>query len=101
MLLHAALPDCGIYAMCDCAPLATVRMYRSSKQAGERSEAMENAVLEIEYREHMRQLAWMNEHDRQFEQPAKKHPVRQAIARALITLAEMVAPATKREAQTV
>jgi hypothetical protein len=55
--------------------------------------------FDIDYREHQRQVAWVNEHDWQFEQPVKRYPVRQAVAKALIALADALSPATKRETQ--
>jgi hypothetical protein len=75
-------------------------MYRGERQVVvERSETMENAVFEIEYREYMRQMAWVNEHDWQFERPAKQHPVRRAVVKALIALADALTPAARRETQ--
>ena len=63
---------------------------------------MQNPVaMQTAYSEHQSQMAWVNENDWQFERPAKKHPVRQALATALIALANMLTPATKRESQTV
>jgi hypothetical protein len=56
--------------------------------------------FDIDYREHQRQVAWVNEHDWQFERPEKRYPVRQVVAQALITLANSLAPASRQETQT-
>jgi hypothetical protein len=62
---------------------------------------MQNPVaLEVQYGEYRRQAAWINENDWQFERPATRYPVRQAVAKALIGLATMLAPTTKQEART-
>jgi hypothetical protein len=56
--------------------------------------------FDIDYREHQRQVAWINEHDWQFERPVKRHPVRQAMAKVLIALANALTPVPKQERQT-
>jgi hypothetical protein len=56
-------------------------------------------TFDVEYREHVRQMAWVNVNDWQFEKPAKRHPVRRATAKVLVALADALAPATKREAR--
>jgi hypothetical protein len=57
-------------------------------------------TTQVHYDEHQRQMAWVNEHDWQFEKPVKRHPVRQAVAKALIALAHTLTPATRQERQT-
>lgn len=55
---------------------------------------MQNPVaFDIEYREHVRQMAWINDNDWQFATPAKRHPVRRIVAGALLILARIAAPA--------
>jgi hypothetical protein len=62
---------------------------------------MQNPVaFEAEYREHVRQMAWVNENDWQFEKSVARHPVREAVAKALIALASAVTPTTERDART-
>jgi hypothetical protein len=87
--------------MCACAMLATLVVYRGEKRAAvERSEAMLNPMAtQIHYDEHHRQVTWVNEHDWQFAQPVKRHPVRRAVAKALIALANALTPATQQERQ--
>ena len=50
-------------------------------------------AFEIDYREHLRQIAWVNEHDWLFDRPARKYPVRRLVAGALRALARIAAPA--------
>ncbi len=60
---------------------------------------MENPMtFQQHYADHQRQAAWINKNDWQFEQPAKRHPVRATVAKVLIALANAVAPTTQREA---
>lgn len=55
---------------------------------------MQNPVaFEIEYREHLRQMAWVNELDWSLEPPAPKHPIGRALAEVLRALARIAAPA--------
>jgi hypothetical protein len=62
---------------------------------------MDNMLaIETRYREHQAQMAWLNEENWQFARPTKRYPVRQAVARALVALADAVAPAKKQETQT-
>jgi hypothetical protein len=62
---------------------------------------MQNPVtFEVEYREQVRQMAWVNENDWQFAPPATRHPVREAVAKALIALASAVTPTTGRDTRT-
>jgi hypothetical protein len=59
---------------------------------------MQNPMAtQVHYDEHQRQLAWVNEENWQFEQPVKGHPVRQAVAQALIALANALAVPQQRE----
>ncbi len=54
---------------------------------------MENPMAaQVQYGEYQRQAAWINANDWQFEQPAKRHPVRATVAKALVALAARVAP---------
>jgi hypothetical protein len=55
----------------------------------------------VHYSEYQSNGAWVNDNDWQFERPAKRHPVRLAIAKVLIALATALSPATKRETQIV
>jgi hypothetical protein len=55
---------------------------------------MQNPVaFGIDYREHLRQTAWINENDWQFVPPPRKHPVRRIVVGALHALARIAAPA--------
>jgi len=57
---------------------------------------MHNPVsFDIEYCEHMRQLAWINDNDWQLLPPPRNHPVRRAVAGALLALARAISPATE------
>jgi hypothetical protein len=59
---------------------------------------MQNPVaFEVEYREHVRQMAWVNDNDWLIEPPAERHPARAAVAKALVALARALTPATERE----
>jgi hypothetical protein len=58
---------------------------------------MESLLAEVRYREHRAQVAWVDENDWKVEQPARRHPVRRALARALLALADALAPAVTRE----
>jgi hypothetical protein len=61
---------------------------------------MQNPVaFEVLNREYQRQAAWINENDWLFERPSTRHPVRQAVAKALVTLANALAPAKRQETQ--
>jgi hypothetical protein len=62
---------------------------------------MENPMAaQVHYGEYQRQATWINGNDWQFEQPAKRHPARATVAKALIALAMAVTPTTQREAGT-
>jgi hypothetical protein len=62
---------------------------------------MENPMAaQIHYSEHQRQAAWINANAWQFERPTKQYRVRQAVAKALIALANALTPPTQREAET-
>jgi hypothetical protein len=70
--------------------------------ACERSATMQHPEsFDIDYREHQRQVAWINEHDWQFERPVKRYPVRQGVAKVLIALADALTPPAKPETQPV
>ena len=61
---------------------------------------MQNPVaFEVQYGEYQRQAAWINANDWQFAKPERRYRVRQAIAQALIALANALAPAASREEQ--
>lgn len=61
---------------------------------------MQNPMAaQVHFSEYQSNVAWVNEHDWQVQQPAKRYPVRQAVAKALIALAQTLTPATKRETQ--
>ena len=61
---------------------------------------MENPVaFEVQYGEYQRQVAWINENGWQFEKPEQRYRVRRAIAQALITLANALAPTESRKTQ--
>ncbi len=63
---------------------------------------MENPMAaQVHYGEYQRQAAWINGNDWQFEQPAKRHPMRASVAKVLIALTTAMAPATQREAGAV
>jgi hypothetical protein len=55
---------------------------------------------QAQYLEHQRQMAWINTENWQFEQLEKRYPLRQAMAKALLALASILTPATRRETQT-
>ena len=62
---------------------------------------MQNPVaLDSEYREHVRRMAWVNANDWQFVRPAKRHPVRQAVAKALLAIATVLTPLAEGETRT-
>jgi hypothetical protein len=88
--------------MCACASLATLVVYQGERRAAvERSEAMVNPMAaQVHYDEHRSEMAWVNEHDWQFERPVKRHPVRQAVAKALLALATALTTTAKQEGQT-
>lgn len=49
--------------------------------------------------DHQRQVAWMNEHGWQCDQPKREHRVRLAMAKGLVLLALRLAPSSgKRQA---
>jgi hypothetical protein len=54
-------------------------------------------AFDVEYREHVRQMAWVNANDRQFEKQARNYPVRQVVANALLALASAMTPAARQE----
>jgi hypothetical protein len=56
-------------------------------------------AAQAHYSEYRSNMAWVNAQDWQFERPARKHPVRQSMAKALLTLAGALTPATERETQ--
>jgi hypothetical protein len=49
-------------------------------------------TTQVHYDEYRSHVAWVNENDWQFERAVKRYPVRQTIAKALITLATRIAP---------
>jgi len=54
---------------------------------------MENPMAaQVHYGEYQRQAAWIDGNDWQFDQPAKRHPARATVAKALVALAARVAP---------
>jgi hypothetical protein len=58
-------------------------------------------ALEVQYCAHQRRVAWLNEENWKFERCVRRHRVRYAIARALIGLANVLAPSVvPQEAQT-
>ena len=58
-------------------------------------------AFEVLYREHQRQVGWVNDNEWQFAKPQKQHRVRQAVARVLIAVADWLTPAeAPGEAQT-
>jgi hypothetical protein len=60
----------------------------------ERGNEMQNPMaFEVHYSEYQRQAAWINENDWQFENAEERHPVRRAVAKALIALAARLSPA--------
>ncbi len=61
---------------------------------------MNTTAHEVHYTDYHTQMAWINANDWQIERRAKRYPVWQAVAKALIALAGMFAPTTLREAQT-
>jgi hypothetical protein len=59
---------------------------------------MENPVaMQVQYDEMQRQTAWINDENWKFEKPERRYRVRKALAQALITLANALAPAKTRE----
>jgi hypothetical protein len=54
---------------------------------------------QTQYREHQRQMAWINAQGWQFEQPEKRYRMRHAVARLLIHFATLLTPA-RQEART-
>ncbi len=61
---------------------------------------MQNPVaFEVQYGEYRRQTAWINANDWQFAKPERRYRVRQAIAQALIALANALAPTESRKTQ--
>ena len=62
---------------------------------------MENPMAaQVHYSEYQRQAAWINANAWLFERPTKQYRVRQAVAKALIALANAVTPTTQRKAGT-
>lgn len=51
---------------------------------------------EIQYAEHQRQMAWINEHDWKLEQP-RRRSLRVAAAKALLVVARRMAPQPEME----
>lgn len=61
---------------------------------------MENPMAaQVHYDEYRRQAAWVNTNDWQFEHAEKRYRVRTAMAKALISLAHMLAPTAKQGTQ--
>jgi hypothetical protein len=61
---------------------------------------MQNPVaFEVQYGEYQRQAAWINANDWQFAKPERRYGVRQAIAQALISLADALAPTETQKTQ--
>lgn len=61
---------------------------------------MQNPMApQVHFDDYQTQVAWVNEHDWQFGRPTKRYPVRQAIAKALISLANVLSPAATPETQ--
>lgn len=56
-------------------------------------------AAQVHFSDFQSDMAWVNENDWQFEQPARKYRVREAIAKVLISVAQALTPATKRETQ--
>jgi hypothetical protein len=54
-------------------------------------------AMQVQYDELRQQTAWINAENWKFEQPAKRYRVRNAIAQALITLANALTPAKKQD----
>lgn len=55
-------------------------------------------ALEVHAREYQRQIAWVNAENWKFAPHSGRYRVRRAIARALIALANALAPPTQQEA---
>ncbi len=49
-------------------------------------------AFEVLYSEHQRQVAWVNDNEWQFAKPRTQYRVRQAMARALVQLANLLTP---------
>jgi hypothetical protein len=60
---------------------------------------MDMLAIEATYRDHQYYMAWVNREGWKFETPAKRHPVRQAVAKRLIALATMLTATAKQETQ--
>jgi hypothetical protein len=55
---------------------------------------MQNPVaFDIDYREHLRRMAWVNDNGWRFDRPAKQHPMRRIVGGALRALARIAVPA--------
>lgn len=52
--------------------------------------------FQVQYDDHRRQMAWVNDNDWQFERPQRRRQIRETVARALITLAARLTPATEQ-----
>jgi hypothetical protein len=52
--------------------------------------------FQVRYDNHRRRVDWINDHDWQFERPERRGQLRLTAARALITLAALLAPATEQ-----
>jgi predicted TIM-barrel fold metal-dependent hydrolase len=58
---------------------------------------MHNATdFQVQYDDHRREMAWVNDHGWHFDPPTTPRRVRETIARALITLAARLTPATEQ-----
>jgi hypothetical protein len=56
-------------------------------------------ACETRYRDHQQRMAWLNEENWKCGKPARRYPVRQAVAKALIAFATALMPTPKRETQ--
>jgi surfactin synthase thioesterase subunit len=62
---------------------------------------MQNPMaFDVEYREHIRQTAWVNANDWQIELPGRQHRMRRAVATALLALADALTPSAQRDPRT-
>lgn len=52
--------------------------------------------FQVQYDDHRRQMAWVNDNDWQFDPPATRRRVRETIARALVAFAARLAPVLER-----
>jgi hypothetical protein len=56
-------------------------------------------TAQVHYHEYQSNVAWVNANDWQFERAAKRYPVRQAMAKALVALAHALIPVAQGETQ--